>query len=67
MPGKREKQQRLLLLQFTVLLEHCKYGMLKEALTRERRVAGIRDIKLSAQLHLHSDLTLAKGTGKVRM
>ncbi len=48
------------------LAENCGFGLLKEELIRDRIVVGIRDKRLSEQLQMDSDLTLAKAIQKVR-
>ena len=48
------------------LAEHCSYGLLKEELIRDRIVVGIQDRRLSEQLQMDSELTLAKTIQKVR-
>ena len=42
------------------LVEHCKYGDLKEEMIRDRIVVEIRDSALSERLQLDSELTLEK-------
>ncbi|KAG7482509.1 hypothetical protein JOB18_022706 [Solea senegalensis] len=41
------------------LAENCGFGVLKEELVRDRIVVGIRDKRLSEQLQMDSELTLA--------
>ena len=48
------------------LSEKSGFGALKEVLIRDRIVVGIRDKKISEQLQMDSDLTLAKAIQKVR-
>lgn len=48
------------------LAENCGFGVLKEELIRDRIVVGIKDKKLSEQLQMDSELTLAKAMQKVR-
>ncbi|KAI2648260.1 hypothetical protein H4Q32_018307 [Labeo rohita] len=48
------------------LAEHCSFGVLKDELIRDRIVVGIKDRKLSEQLQMDSELTLAKAIQKVR-
>ncbi|XP_034038462.1 golgin subfamily A member 3 [Thalassophryne amazonica] len=48
------------------LAENCGFGVLKDELIRDRVVVGIRDKRLSEQLQMDSELTLAKAIQKVR-
>ncbi|KAK7930380.1 hypothetical protein WMY93_006775 [Mugilogobius chulae] len=48
------------------LAENCGFGVLKEELIRDRVVVGIKDKRLSEQLQMDSELTLAKAIQKVR-
>src|SRR4029434_3448248 len=48
------------------LAEHCKYGVLREELIRDRIVVGIRDAKLSKKMQLNQKLDLATAIVQVR-
>ncbi len=48
------------------LAEFCNFGDLREELTRERIVFGIRDKAISERLQLESALTLEKAVNLVR-
>ena len=48
------------------LAENCGFGVLKEELIRDRIVVGVRDKRLSEQLQMDSDLTLAKAIQMLR-
>ena len=48
------------------LAEHCSFGVLKEEMIRDRIVVGLKDMKLSEQLQMDSELTLEKATAKAR-
>jgi len=48
------------------LAEYCEFGTLKDDLIRDRIVVGLKDKKLSEQLHLDSQLTLEKAVAKAR-
>ena len=48
------------------LAEHCRFGALREELTRDQIVVGIRNISLSEKLQLDSQLPLSKAVNKVR-
>ena len=48
------------------LAENCGFGVLKEELMRNIIVVGIRDKRLSEQLQMDFDLTLAKAIQKIR-
>ncbi|XP_025757966.1 uncharacterized protein K02A2.6-like [Oreochromis niloticus] len=48
------------------LAENCAFGALKDELIRDRIVVGIKDKRLSEQLQMDSELTLAKAIEKVR-
>lgn len=47
------------------LAENCSFGVLKDELIRDRIVVGIKDRRLSEQLQMDSELTLAKAIQKV--
>ena len=49
-----------------MLAEHCKYGVLREELIRDRIVVGIRDAKLSEKMQLNPKLDLATAIVQVR-
>ena len=48
------------------LAEHCKFGVLRDELIRDRIVVGIRDKTLSEKLQLEADLTLEKAMNFAR-
>ena len=48
------------------LAEHCKYGVLKEEMIRDRIVVGVRDSKLSEKMQLEASLTLENAVRMVR-
>ena len=49
-----------------MLAEHCKYGVLREELIRDRIVVGIRDAKLSEKMQLNPKLDLSTAIVQVR-
>lgn len=48
------------------LIEHCEYGQLKDEMTRDRLVVGIRDSKLSEKLKLNTQLKLKEAINQAR-
>ena len=48
------------------LSEHCQYGGLRDEMTRDRIVVGLRDSSLSEKLQLEAHLTLEKAITSAR-
>ena len=48
------------------LAEHCKFGVLREEMIRDRIVVGLKDLALSEKLQMDPDLTLLKATETAR-